>query len=97
MEYQKIANLIDYASSQPSKFKRKNWVEKNDESRGTYNVNSQIKFKTTMLKSSLCDYSDAYILAKGSIIVNNTAAADVDANNTNKKVNLKIVLHLLTA
>ena len=62
---------------------------KNDESRGTYNVNSQIKFKTTMLKSSLCDYSDAYILAKGSIIVNNTAAADVDANNTNKKVIFK--------
>ena len=49
MEYQKIANF----------FKRKNWVEINDESRGTYSVNSQIKFETTMLKSSLCDYSDA--------------------------------------
>ena len=66
MEYQKIANLIDReASSEPSKIKTKNWVEINDESRGTYNVNSQIKFKTTMLKSSLCDYSDAYILVKG--------------------------------
>ena len=62
MEYQKIANLIDYASNQPSKFRTKNWVEINDESRGTYNVNSQIKFKTTMLKSSLCDYHDAYIV-----------------------------------
>ena len=49
MECQKIANLIDDASNQPSKFKTKNWVEINDESRGTYNVNSQIKFKTTML------------------------------------------------
>ena len=49
MEYQKIANLLDDASSnQPSKFKTKNWVEVNDESRGTYNV----KFKTTMLKFS---------------------------------------------
>ena len=47
MEYQKIANLIDReSSSEPSKFKTKNWVEVNDESRGTYNVNSQIKFKT---------------------------------------------------
>ena len=65
MEYQKIANLFDDTSNQPSKLKTKNWVEINYESRGTHNVNSQIKFKTTMLKSSLCDYSDAYILVKG--------------------------------
>ena len=89
MEYQKITNLIDDASNQPSKFRRKNWVEINDESRGTYNVNSQIKFKTTMLKSSLCDFSDAYILVKGTITINNTAAADADANNTNKEVIFK--------
>ena len=90
MEYQKIANLLDDASSnQPSKFKTKNWVEVNDESRGTYNVNCQIKFKTTMLKSSLCDYSDAYVHVKGTINVNNTAAADADANNTNKNVIFK--------
>ena len=69
MEYQKIADLIDDASNQPSKFRTKNWVEMNDESRGTYNVNSQIKFKTTMLKSSLCDYSDANILVKGTITI----------------------------
>ena len=89
MEYQKIANLIDDTSNQPSKFRRRNWVEINDESRVTYNVGSQIKFKTTMLKSSLCDYSDAYILVKGTISVNNTAAADANANNTNKKVIFK--------
>ena len=64
MEYQKIANLIDDTSNQPSKFRTKNWVEINDESRGTYNVNSQIKFKTTMLKSSLCDYNDATSLLR---------------------------------
>ena len=51
--------------------------------------NSQIKFKTTMVKSSLCDYSDAYILVKGTITDNNTAAADAHANNTNKKVIFK--------
>ena len=89
MEYQKIENLIDDASNQPSKFITKNLVEINDESRGTYNVNSQIKFRTTMLKSSLCDYSDAYVIVKGTITVNNTAAADADANNTNKKVIFK--------
>ena len=89
MEYQKIANLIDDASNQPSKFRTRNWVEINDESRGAYNVNSQIKFKTTMLKSSLCDYSDAYILVKGTISANNTAAAGAAANNTNRKVIFK--------
>ena len=89
MEYQKIANLIDDTSNQPSKFRTKNWVEINDESRGTYNVNSQIKFKTTMSKSSLCDYSDAYIIVKGTISVNNTAAEGAAANNTNKKVIFK--------
>ena len=52
MEYQKISNLIDDASNQLSKFKTKNWVEINDEPRETYNVNSEIKFKTTMLKSN---------------------------------------------
>ena len=66
MEYINIANLIGReTSSEPSKFKTKNWIEVNHESRGRYNVNSQIKFKTTMLKSSLCDYSNAYILVKG--------------------------------
>ena len=89
MEYQKIINLLDNTSNEPSKFKTKNWVQMNDKSRGTYNINSQIKFKTTMLKSSLCDYSDAYILVKGYIAVPNTATAGADANNTNKKVIFK--------
>ena len=79
MEYQKIANLLDNTSNQPSKFRTKKWVEINDESRGTYSVNRQINFKTSMLTSSLCDYSDAYILVKGNSSVNNAAAADTDA------------------
>ena len=74
MEYQKIANLIDDTSNKPSKFRIKNWIEINYESRGTYNVNSQIKFKTKMLKSSLCDYSDAYILVNGTITINGIGA-----------------------
>ena len=59
MEYQKIANLLDNASNQPSKFRTRNWVEINDESTGTYAVNKQITFKTSKLRSSLCDYSNA--------------------------------------
>ena len=89
MEYQKVANLIDNTSTQPSKFRTRNWVEINDESRGAYNVNSQIKFKTTMLKSSLCHYSDAYILVKGTISANSTAAAGAAVNNNDRKVIFK--------
>ena len=70
MENQKIANLIDDdASNQPFKFTTRNLVEINDESRGAYNVNSQVKFKTTMSKSSLCDYSDAYILLRELLVL----------------------------
>ena len=89
MEYQKIEDLLDNASNQSFTFRTKNWVEIIDESRGTYAVNKQIKFKTSMLRSSLCDYSDAYILVKGNITVNNTAADGAAANNTNKKVIFK--------
>ena len=75
MEYQKIANLLDSASNKPSKFRTRNWVEINDDIRGAYSPNKQIRFKTAMLRSSLCDYSDAYILDKGNITINNTAVA----------------------
>ena len=81
--------FVRIASNQPSKFRTKNWVEINDESRGAYSVNRQITFKTSLLRSSLCDYGDAYTLAKGQISVNNTAAGDANANNTDKKVILK--------
>ena len=85
MEYQKIVNLLDdKTSNEPSKFKTKNWVEINDESKGAYNVNSQIKFKTTMLKSSLCDYSDVYILVKGTITITR-AGVDVAARQADER------------
>ena len=84
MEYQKIENLLDSASNKPSKFRTRNWVEINDESRGTYTSND-IKFKTTMLRSNLCDYADAYILVKGTITItgagNDAAARQADERN----------------
>ena len=76
MEYQKIINLLDDTTNQPSKFRTRNWVEINDESRGTYTSND-IKFKTTMLRSNLCDYADAYTLVKGTIKI--TGAGNDDA------------------
>ena len=54
------------ASVQPSKIRTRNWDEINDDSRGTY-TDSDIKFKTTMLRSNLCDYADPYIPVKGAI------------------------------
>ena len=66
-------------------------MEVNDESRGTCNVNSQIKFKATMQKSSLCDYSDAYILVKGKITIRGAGddAAARQADERDKGVAFK--------
>ena len=73
MKYQKIINLLDNTSNQLSKFRTKNRVEINDQSRGVYYTNSDIRFKTTILKSSLYDYSDAScILDKGAITITGT-------------------------
>ena len=55
MEYQKIANLLNNETNQPYKFRARYWIETNDDARGTYSPNKQIKFKTSMLRSSLCD------------------------------------------
>ena len=59
MEYRKIINQQDNTPNEPSELKTKSWVKINDNSCGAYNSNNQIKFKTSMLKSRLCDYSDA--------------------------------------
>ena len=74
MEYLEIVNLSDNVSNQPTKFRTKNWVEINDEERGTYNTKSRIKFKTSMLSSNLCDSNDAYILVSGTITVTEVTA-----------------------
>ena len=83
MEYQKMINLFDNTPKQPIKFRAKKWVEIDDESRRTYDEFNQIRFKTIMLRSSLCNYIDVYILHEGAITVTNTANSDT------KKVILK--------
>ena len=90
MEYQKIANWLDSASNQPCKFRTRNWVEINYESRGTYTSND-IKFKTTMLRSNLCDYADAYILVKGTITITGAGNDDTtkQADQRDKGVTFK--------
>ena len=76
--------LLDNTPNQPSKFRTKICVEIKDDSHETYNTVSQMKFKTSILNSSLCDYSDACILVKGTITVPNTTAKGAAANNDNK-------------
>ena len=75
--------MLNDESNKPSKFRTRNWIEINNDIIGAYSPNMQIIFKTVMLRSSLCDYSDAYILFKENISVNATA------NNTNKKAIFK--------
>ena len=81
---------MDNASNQPSKFRTRNLVEINDESRGTYTGNN-IKFKTTMLRPNLCDYADAYILVKGTITITGAGddAAARQADERDKGVTFK--------
>ena len=83
-----MINLFDDTTNQTSKLRRRNWVEINDVSKGRYD-NSNIRFKSSMIRSSLCNYSDAYILVKGTITDPNTVAAGVAVNNTNKKIMFK--------
>ena len=70
MEYQRMIKLSDGTTNQPSKFITANWVETNYESQGAYDKSSQIKLKTSMMWSNLCDYNDAYILVIGTITYN---------------------------
>ena len=89
MEYQKIINLLDNTPNQTCKFSTRKRVEINGNSHGKYDNGKLIRFKTLMIRSSLCDYSDAYIHVKGTITIQNTAAAVAAANNANKNVILK--------
>ena len=58
-----------------TKKKKKKWVEVNDLSSGQYSVNKNIRFKTSMLRLDLCDYSDACIVVKGTVTVEGNNAA----------------------
>ena len=80
MECERLMNLVDNIPNQPNKLRRKNWVEINGDSRGPNRIGSQVRFKTSVLKSRSCDYRDAYILVSGTISVANTAAQAAEAN-----------------
>ena len=83
--------MLDNASNQLSKFRRKNWVEIKDEPKESYSANSDIRFKTTMLRSNLCDYADWYIPVKGTITIIGAGADAVSrqADESNKSVIFK--------
>ena len=88
MEFQKITNFLDKTSDDKDlpRFVTKKWIEVYDQSGGNYNVNKEIRIKTSMLRSDLCDYSDAYIVVKGDINVakETFTAADFERlHNTN--------------
>ena len=72
MEFQKIKSFLDVTCDNEDlpKFVTKKWIEVYDQSEGNYNVNKEIRIKTSMLRSDLCDFSDAYIVVKGNIVVN---------------------------
>ena len=71
MEFQKIVNLLDVTSDNKDlpKYVIKKWIEVYDKSDENYNPNKEIRIKTPMLGSGLCDFSDAYIVVKGNITV----------------------------
>ena len=84
MEFHKIVNFLDKTSDDKDlpRFINKNWIEVYDQSEGNYNVNREIRIKTSMLRSDLCEFSDAYIVVKGDI----TLEGDNDANKRNKNL-----------
>ena len=76
METQKIVNLLNGSDNENSKFATKKWYVIDSESKGNYSHHDPIKFLTKSIESSLCDYSDAYILVTGNITVKRRNAAD---------------------
>ena len=71
MEFKKITNFLDITSDYKDlpRFVTKKWIEVYDQSEGNYDVNKEIRIKTSMLRSDLCDYSNAYIVVKGTITI----------------------------
>ena len=72
MEYQKITSLLGNIPDKVPRLITKKWIEVHDQSGETYNTNKQIRFKKSVLRSDLRDYSDAYIVVKGKITVTNS-------------------------
>ena len=86
MEFQKVTNCLDinFDNEDLPKYVTKKWIEVYDQSQGNYDVNKEIRIKTSMLRSDLCDFSDPYIVVKGDIIVTKKTftADDIEAPNT---------------
>ena len=80
METQKIVNLLNGSDNENSKFATKKWYIIDSKSNGNYSHHNPIKFLTKSIESSLCDYSDAYILVTGNITVKRTIAIPPDLN-----------------
>ena len=85
METQKVVNLLNGSVNENSKFTTKKWYAVDSESKGNYSYENPIKFLTNSLESSLCDYSDVYILVTGNITVTRTIAADVAGCDPQRK------------
>ena len=85
MEFNKINNVLGPAHDKVPRFITKKWIEVQSQSGNTYNAGKPIRFKTSMLRSDLCDYSDTYVLVKGKITVTNPK----DNANFNKELTLK--------
>ena len=82
MEAQKIINLLDNTENEYLKFATKKWYVIDSESNGNYSKDEEIKFLTRSIESSLCDYSDAYILVTGNIAATpNNAATHIVFKN----------------
>ena len=81
METQKIVNLLNGSDNENSKFATKKWYIIDNESNGNYSHENTIKFLTKSIESSLCDYSDAFILVTGNIAVDANSNADVAFKN----------------
>ena len=89
MEYQKITSLLGKTSDKVPRFITKKWIEVYDQSGEIYSTNKQIRFKTSMLRSDLCDYSDAYIVVKGIITVSTTDGANNIRDKENRPLEFK--------
>ena len=83
MEFQKIVNFLDTTSDNKNwpNFVTKKWIEVYDQSQGNCNVYKEIRIKTSMFRSDLCDFSDAYVVVKGNI----TATEPDNAKNKIKR------------
>ena len=81
--------MLDNKTNEPSKFRTEKWVEINDDAHGVHGIGSRIRFTTSVLKSSLCDYSDAYILVSGKITI--IRAGDTDAKKRTKEINKDVI------